>query len=157
MKEKAIKIVSDSKKRVLDYIEAMRKTPPVKLYYYRTSSGTVSCKIKTNSCSLRYSRGMGRAIRINRGDDSAEYPLIISAHYLLDFLYKNNIDYKNILIDPQSIEVFYMFNNYTSANLTPSLYKEIYSVLEAKKMSLDELENKLKEIQEYEKWIQSVL
>ncbi len=227
MKEKAIKIVSDSKKRVLDYIEAMRKTPPVKLYYYRTSSGTVSCKIKTNSYSLRYSRGMGRAIRINRGDDSAEYPLIISAHYLLDFLYKNNIDYKNILIDPQSIEVFYMFNNYTSANLTPSfikrwwehgcpdlfrcsvnkdgkgqnflgqklphfstklvessfygdylvnnditeeeaefltrgyedssLYKEIYSVLEAKKMSLDELENKLKEIQEYEKWIQKAI
>ncbi len=218
--------MDDAKEKTLSYIEVMEKMPPVKLYYYKTGNGGVACKININTGSYRYTRGEKRAIRRNKGEDREEYPLIISAHYLLDFLYENNIHYKNILIDPKSVKTFYMFGNYTSRNLTPgfvsnwrnhdcpdlyrctvnkdgnsrnmlgqrlphfykklieynyygvyvnseiteeearaiakgrehtAIYKEIQSVLEAKRTTLEELEAKLAANRAYERRIQNII
>ena len=114
----------DAKKRALSYIEIMEKKPPVKLYYYRTGNGGVACKINLNSRSYSYRRGTGRSVKSNNGNDKEYYPLIVSINNLLNFLYQNGILYKDILIDPRSIEVFYMFSNHVSQNLTPAFVEK---------------------------------
>jgi len=215
-----------AKERTLSYIDDMEKMLPVKLYYYRTGNGGVSCKVNLNSGSYRYTQGRKRAVRRNKGEDQEEYPLIVSISYLLEFLDDNYIDYKNILIDERSIETFYVFENFVSERLTPgfvaqwwnydcpdlfrcsvnkdgqgynmlgeklphfykklvecsyygvyvdediteeearaiakgrehtAIYKEIQSVLEAKRTTLEELEAKLAANRAYERRIQNII
>ena len=215
-----------AKERTLSYIDDMEKTLPVKLYYYRTGNGGVSCKVNFNSGGYRYTQGRKRAVRRNKGEDQKEYPLIVSISYLLEFLNDNHIDYKNILIDERSVETFYVFENFVSERLTPgfvarwwnydcpdlfrcsvnkdgqgynmlgeklphfykklvecsyygvyvdediteeearaiakgrehtAIYKEIQSVLEAKRTTLEELEAKLAANRAYERRIQNII
>ena len=217
--------LNEAKERTLSYIEVMEKTPPVKLYYYKTGN-RISCKVNINSNGYRYTVGKKRSVRWNEGEDREEYPLIVSIDYLLDFLYDNNIDCKNILIDQRSVETFYVFKNFVSEKLTPgfianwwnydcpdlfrcsvnkdgqgynmlgeklphfykklvecsyygvyvdediteeearaiakgrehtAIYKEIQSVLEAKRTTLEELEAKLAANRAYERRIQNII
>lgn len=123
--EKISDMASNIKECLHAYIEIKREAKPFKILYYKTSSGGIACKIGNSSC--RYSSGMGRAIRVNKGQDSDEYPLIISAHSLIDIMYHNAIDSKDSLIDAESIEEFYYFDNKISHNLTPSFVESWYN------------------------------
>lgn len=114
------KDIEEAREALLDYIKLKEETIPVSLYYYRTSNGGVSCKINTHRNGYSYAYGAGRSIRYNKGKDREEYPLIVSAHYIDTFIFQNGIDYKDIIIDPRSIESFYMFDNKVSCNLTSS-------------------------------------
>lgn len=48
--------LNEAKERTLSYIEVMEKTPPVKLYYYKTGN-RISCKVNINSNGYRYTVG----------------------------------------------------------------------------------------------------
>lgn len=97
-----------------------------KVWIYRTSGGSVSCKVNLGDDrrSITYHRGQGKKYRWNHGEDHKEYPLIVSFSYLEEFLDVNGVNYKSVEIDPRSVDKFYGYSdwsrNYYFVNLTPA-------------------------------------
>lgn len=81
-----------------------------RIYFYRTSSGSVACKLTWDENeSFEYDAGRGRDVRRNKGEDRNEYQLVVSLPYLNRFLDINGIDSEEVAIDPRSIDYFYSF------------------------------------------------
>lgn len=115
-----------------------------KILIYKTSGGGVSCKVNLGDDrrNVTYHRGKGKLFRWNKGKDRDEYPMVVSFSYLDDFLAANDINYKTVEIDKNSIDIFYgyshgngevFFANLTQRNIdkwwiydAPDLYR--YSV-----------------------------
>lgn len=97
-----------------------------KVWIYRTSGGSVSCKVNLGDDrrSITYHRGKGKKYRWNHGEDHKEYPLIVSFSYLEEFLDVNGVNYKSVEIDPRSVDKFYGYSDwsrdYYFVNLTPA-------------------------------------
>lgn len=110
-----------------------------KILIYKTNGGGISCKITYNNyhplvLPFLYNSGKGKCVRENQGVDKDKYPLIVSFSYLEGFLKYNEIDYENIEIDNNSIEMFYGYSIWDKekglkkekylANLSPAHVKE---------------------------------
>lgn len=101
-----------------------------KLLFEKTRNNTVRVKVNLgegNNNSFRYQSGTRRGIRLNQGEDSKEYPYTVSYQYLDSFLDVNNIKLDDVEIDPNSIDDFYVYDNYTTnvmVNLTPAKVRE---------------------------------
>lgn len=97
-----------------------------KVWIYRTSGGSVSCKVNLGDDrrSITYHRGKGKKYRWNHGEDHKEYPLIVSFSYLEEFLDVNGVNYKSVEIDPRSVDKFYGYSDWSRdhyfVNLTPA-------------------------------------
>lgn len=97
-----------------------------KVWIYRTSGGSVSCKVNLgdDGRSITYHRGKGKKYRWNHGEYHKEYPLIVSFSYLEEFLDVNGVNYKNVEIDPRSVDKFYGYSDWSRdhyfVNLTPA-------------------------------------
>lgn len=125
--EKMKETINKKKKELIELVNKKVQLQPTLLYYYKTG-GRVSVKVALGTGGgYRYTIGNGNKIRQNRGKDREKYDLIVSASYVEDFLWKNEVDDKDILIDPRSVDVYYSFYNEISHNLTPSFVSEWYN------------------------------
>lgn len=127
--DRKIELVADLEKGLSDslaFVDEKLQEEPVKLYYYKSGSG-VAVKLKWNKTTYTYTIGRKGEVRINRGKDHFEYPLIVSVSYIWDFLYQNNVRDEDLLVDQNSLDSYYRFDSKVTANLTPSFVKEWYN------------------------------
>lgn len=127
--DRKIELVADLEKGLADslaFVDEKLQEEPTKVYYYKSGSG-VAVKVKLSKGGYGYRIGRGKEIRWNRGEDRAEYPMIVSVSYIWDFLCLNDVRDEDILVDPNSVDSYYTYNNKVSANLTPSFVKEWYN------------------------------
>ena len=117
-----LETVLAEKNQSLALVDTKLAEEPVMLYYYKTG-GKVAVKVNWRK-GYSYRIGRGQEVRRNRSDDCGEYPMIVSANYIMDFLYQNKVRDVDIWVDPKSVDVFYTYNNNVSINLTPSFVAE---------------------------------
>lgn len=118
-------IAIEAEKGVRRVEEKLAETP-TKVLYYRSGSG-VAVKVELPKSNYTFIKGEGKKVRRNKGEDWKEYTLVVSASYIDKFLSINKINSADILVDPNSLERFYTFDNNTSANLTPGFVREWYN------------------------------
>lgn len=125
-RESIEKLIIEMKEELLQFIQVKKQERPVRLFYYKTGNG-VAVKVDWDTNNLQYYVGDGNKFRRNRGKDSHEFSRIVSANYISDLLYNNNVRDEDIVIDPRSVKAFYSFNGKTSHNLTPAFINEWYN------------------------------
>lgn len=116
-----------SNESVMEFIERKLAEKPVHLLYFKTGN-KVHVKINLHQASYSYHKGRKRAIRINRGEDNKDFPLIVSVNYLEAFLKANEVRDEDLYIDTNSVDHFYCFEEAVSANLTPSFIRDWYKL-----------------------------
>lgn len=84
-----------------------------KVKFEKSKSNGVSVKVNIgDDTGFTFERGMYRSIRRNEGADATEYPFIVAFKYFYRFLELNDVDYKEVEIDKNSIDIFYGYDNY---------------------------------------------
>jgi hypothetical protein len=109
-----------------DFVDVKLVEKPVYVLYYRTGN-RVSVKANLNKNGYTYTQGRGKEVRYNKGKDREQFPLIVSVHYIEDFLYKNKVRDEDILVDTNSVDHYYSFEGFVSFNLTPSFVETWYN------------------------------
>jgi len=125
-KEELSEKLSNALRDSLAFVDKKMEEKPIHLLYYRTGS-RVAVKVNLQKNGYRYHEGRGKEVRYNRGEDRDKFPLVVSATYIDDFLYTNNIRDEDLFVDPDSVEQFYGFDGQISVNLTPRFVDEWYN------------------------------
>lgn len=99
---------------------------PTKILFYR-SGNSVAVKVKLPKAGYTFIKGEGKKIRDNRGKDKENYPLIVSACHIDEFLTINQVREADVLVDAKSLKQFYIFDQKPSVNLTPGFISEWYN------------------------------
>lgn len=93
----------------------------MKILFFKTKSGSVSCKLELPYSGFRYRKGTSRNIRTNRDSDSSLYPLAVGFNIVDDFLCINDIKNDDIEVDPQSLNTFYGYDGYGDTRTVATL------------------------------------
>lgn len=117
--EDVLEEVKKAESEAIEFIDVKFKEEPVRLLYFK-SGNRVSVKVNLGKGRFSYRVGKRRCIRTNNGEDHAEYSLIVSVSYIMDFLYTNKVRDEDIVVSPESIEQFYEFDGNISVNLAPA-------------------------------------
>lgn len=125
-KEELKEKISQAMQESFNFVDVKLQEEPIHLLYYRTGS-RVSVKVNLQRSGYRYTQGRGKEIRYNKGADREQFPLIVSASYIEDFLYTNGVRDEDLLVDPDSVDQFYGFDGHVSVNLTPGFISEWYN------------------------------
>lgn len=125
-KSELIALMEEKLEELLSFVDVKLAESPIYVWYYR-SGNRVTAKVNLQKNGYTYTKGRGKEVRYNKQEDRNKYPLIVSVNYLEDFLYSNKVRDEDILIDTNSVDEFYQFENVISTKLSPSFVREWYN------------------------------